>query len=376
VRIPVITNFAEEAADPRRYVGLPQDWHVAVADVRGSTRLAEQGRHRDANYAAAACVAALRHAIEATSGTAACCQFTGDGAIAAVPPSAVEAASGALRRVAAWSAAHAKVDLRVGLVPVASLAGPVLVALHELAPGNVNGLFLGEGAAEAEVLLKAGRFTLSPESGEVPGLGALSCRWEPVQSRHGTILCLIADACGGRTHDATAVLDGLCREIAAAIDTETASPVAGGNGLNPRWLPRWRSLWLELGAVRPARRPLRALQIAGAVLLVALLSKSGRKLGGFDARAYVKAIGQRSDYRKMSGGLRMVIDVSHADADRIEAILAAHAARGTIRYGTARMANATMTCLVGDVTAGKHIHFLDGAGLGYWEASKAIKGGH
>lgn len=370
--IPRIRNFDADAADPARYARLPGDWWIAVADVRGSTRLAEEGRQRDANFAAAAAVAALKHAIEATGGAPAVCQFTGDGAMAAVPPGSVEAARTALRRVAAWALSGVDVDLRIGLVPVSALDGPVFAALLELAGDNLSGLFLGRGAIEAEAAMKDGRHVLEPEAGEVPGTAELSCRWDPVPSRRGTILCLIADA---RADGAagTAALDTLCRDIAAIVDTGAAGPVSDPEGLVARWLPRWRSVRMETSFLPPAKRPMRILVILLSVLLVAVLTRTGKRFGSFDARAYRRAIGFRSDYRKMSGGLRMVIDVSLPEADRIEALLAERAGRGEIRYGTARTAAATMTCLVGDVTAGRHVHFVDGSGLGYWQASKAFK---
>ena len=32
-----------------------------------------------------------------------------------------------------------------------------------------------------------------------------------------------------------------------------------------------------------------------------------------------------------------------------------------------------MTCLVGDFAADRHVHFVDGAGLGYWRAATVLK---
>ena len=32
-----------------------------------------------------------------------------------------------------------------------------------------------------------------------------------------------------------------------------------------------------------------------------------------------------------------------------------------------------MTCLVGDFAADRHVHFVDGAHLGYWRAATVLK---
>ncbi|HEY0837844.1 MAG TPA: DUF3095 family protein, partial [Azospirillum sp.] len=82
----------------------------------------------------------------------------------------------------------------------------------------------------------------------------------------------------------------------------------------------------------------------------------------------------RSDYRKEAGGPRLVLDVTEGEARGIEAVLARFAEAGEIRYGTARAEATTITCLVGDFAADRHVHFVDGAGLGFWRASVMLKG--
>ncbi|KJS37588.1 MAG: hypothetical protein VR70_12205, partial [Rhodospirillaceae bacterium BRH_c57] len=60
-------------------------------------------------------------------------------------------------------------------------------------------------------------------------------------------------------------------------------------------------------------------------------------------------------------------------ADAIDAVLAEAEAGGAIVSGTARSDAATMTCLVGDFSSDRHVHFVDGSGLGFWRASTALK---
>lgn len=97
------------------------------------------------------------------------------------------------------------------------------------------------------------------------------------------------------------------------------------------------------------------------------------RLGAFDPEHYRRTLAERSDFRKSAGGPRFVLDVTEGEAAEIEALLERAAAAGDIRYGTARADATTITCLVGDLAADRHVHFVDGANLGFWRASVMLK---
>ncbi|WP_395459420.1 DUF3095 family protein [Azospirillum melinis] len=381
--LPVIRDFAAEASDPRRYAALDGDWSLAVADVTGSTLLATQGRHRDVNFVAAGVVAVLSDAVRIGQEPAAC-QFGGDGAIAAVPPGREDGARAALSALAHWSAEVMDVPLRVGLVPVQALLDQgleVMAALHDVGNGNSFGLFLGAGVVAADAWVKEdARWRLPPQQGPLPGLESVSCRWNPVPPRRGTVLCVIVDAVDP---GAAGLLElaRVQRAIEAIVPTAGAAPLGVGERLEARWPPDWRSLLMEARGGRDdaglgpslgtrVRRVGKAL--AGSGLLVLLL-RLGLSLGNFDPRRYRRHMAERTDFRKSAGGPRLVLDVTEGEADAIEALLARAAQAGSIRYGTARADATTVTCLVGDVTADRHVHFVDGAGLGFWRASVMLK---
>lgn len=377
--LPVIRDFAAEASDPRRYAALDGGWSLAVADVTGSTQLAGQGRHRDVNFVAAGVVAVLSGAVRVGQEPVAC-QFGGDGAIAAVPPGREDAARTALSALAHWSAEVMDVPLRVGLVPVRALLDhglEVMAALHDVGNGNSFGLFLGAGVVAADAWVKEdSRWRLPPQKGPLPGLELVSCRWNPVPPRRGTVLCVIVDAVDS---GAAGLLElaRVQRAIEAIVPTAGAAPLGVGERLEARWPPDWRALLMEARGGRDGaglgtriRRAGKAL--AGSGLLVLLL-KLGLSLGGFDPQRYRRHMAERTDFRKSAGGPRLVLDVTEGEADAIERLLAQAAQAGSIRYGTARADATTVTCLVGDVTADRHVHFVDGAGLGFWRASVMLK---
>ena len=66
-------------------------------------------------------------------------------------------------------------------------------------------------------------------------------------------------------------------------------------------------------------------------------------------------------------------DHSGLNGGALDRALAAAEARGHIRFGTARAKATTLTCMVGDFFADRHVHFVDGDGLGFWRASVELK---
>jgi hypothetical protein len=117
----------------------------------------------------------------------------------------------------------------------------------------------------------------------------------------------------------------------------------------------------------------RLLTALGGMLILKFVHALGGKIGRVDTNLYRRALAERSDYRKLAGGPRLVLDVTDAEAEAIEGELAREEAAGNIVFGTSRAASTTITCLVGDFAADRHIHFVDGDGLGFWRAASALK---
>lgn len=376
--IPRITDFAAHGADPDRYLELGPGWAIAVADVVASTALVAQGKDRAVNFVAGAVVAVLGQVVGSADAPAVC-QFAGDGAIVAVPPGMEDAARQALAALAHWAQADIGVPLRVGLVPVAALneAGhSVLAALQDFGGGNVLGLFLGSGVIAAEAWVKADDDTwrLAPKDGPLPGLEGLSCRWQPVPSRRGTVLSVLVDPVPeGR--DGIAVLARVQEELGAVVAPDLAAPFGTGEHLAPPALPAWSLAGLEARA-RKGRLAAGLSRLRGwaGSALIHLAWRRGGTLGPIDAGRYLRSVARQSDHRKLAGGLRMVMDVTHAEAEAIEDVLVRVESDGLVTFGTARSDAATMTCLVGDFSSDRHVHFVDGAALGFWRAASAMKG--
>ncbi len=362
------SDFHGITAD-RHFAPVPGDWWVVITDVRGSTKAIEAGRYKDVNTVGAATIAAVQNALGDLDFPFV---FGGDGATLVLPEDAFARSRQALVDLRALSERTFALGLRVGAVPVSEVqaaGGRIEVAKLALAEGKNVAIFRGGGLTVAEGIVKGSdAYELEGEpDGGAASLEGLSCRWQPIPSRAGTILSLLVMA----TDDTDAApYDAFL----AALDE-----ILGGDveGANPIHLARmtYKSVRECLADEKRYHRSIwhpafwaRAVEI---VLAVGIF-----KLGlpaPFDAKRYAASMRTHSDYRKFDDTLRMIIDCSDEQAARIEAYLASRHASGKLFYGVHRAPTSLMTCYVQGLDEGEHIHFVDGGDGGYAMAAKGLK---
>jgi hypothetical protein len=366
--LPVINAF-DRLLDDDLYQPLPPGWLVGLTDVEASSAAIRAGRYKAVNMAGVAGIAAIRNAL---AGRELPFVFGGDGASFAVPAADGPVARRALATTAAWARAELKLSLRAALIPLSAIraAGRDVRVARFAASSEVSyAMFTGGGLAWAEAQLKAGAFAVPPtDPEERPDLTGLSCRWEAIRAANGLTLSLIVVG-GGDPERLRAAL----RELLALAGGASAAPPVAAGRLRVRWPPS--GLDLE---VRASRRPgqslwRRRLELGLATLLAYLVFKTGRRVGGFDPARYRHDVAANADFRKYDDGLRMTLDCTPAQADRIEELLRGHERAGTLRYGLHRQDAALMTCFVPSIHDRGHAHFIDGAGGGYTAAAARLK---
>ncbi|MET0357821.1 MAG: DUF3095 domain-containing protein [Pararhizobium sp.] len=367
--LPVFTAF-EGVADAENYRPLPIDWWIASADIVDSTGAIEAGRYKAVNMAGASVISAVLNAVGHFDLPFV---FGGDGALVALPPSALVAATSALASVQLYAREELDLDLRSALVPVSDIrkAGlDVRVARFQVSPDVSYAMFAGGGGAWAETEMKAGRYLVAPApAGARPDLTGLSCRWNPIASRHGAIVSIIAVPCPGKEAGPFATLVSDIVALASGEEREGHPVPADGPTLG---LSR-EGLETEVRTVgKPAR-----LRQRGRILLEAALTyglgKLGLTLGRFDPKIYRQDVASNSDFRKFDDGLKMTIDIEAARFASIEARLERAASEGVCRYGLHRQDEALMTCIVPTALSRDHMHFIDGANGGYAMAASHLK---
>lgn len=359
--LPELTQFSG-VADPESYRPLPEGWVLAIADVVGSTQAIAEGRYKDVNMAGASAISAVLNALDKRDLPFV---FGGDGAMVALPGHLAAQAQTALARMQHWVREELHLDMRAALVPLTDIraAGHEVSVARFLASADAYfAMFTGGGASWAEHEMKAGRYLISTADSTFPDLTGLSCRWDPIPTRRGQIVSIIARPVSQETMEG---FRGLVMQlIALTAELERASHPVPAEG--PALSHSAENIEREVRAAAPAHKRLMArLAIRAQIWLVILLHRLHCKLGRFDARQYTRDVAANSDFRKFDDGLKMTVDVDDAHLERIRSLLQEAEAQSICEYGLHSQPSALMTCLVFSPLSRNHVHFIDGADGGY-----------
>ena len=369
--LPVLTSF-RDLADPRAYRAVPDDWTVGLTDVVRSTEAIQAGRYKRVNTAGAAVISALSNALGTLEFPYI---FAGDGMCYVIDPMRAPIARRAVAACIAWVGEELGLTLRGGEVEVAAVretGRDVRVARFAASPDVSYAMFSGGGVIWAEDELKAGRLaSIEADPSARPNLDGLSCRFKPVQARHGLILSVIVSP-GLQKQDAR--FPRLVSDLLRFIDeSPDASLPVGPDSFALAWPPQ--GFVDEARLQRKTGEPLVSSLIrpGGYTLFSAVVLGAGRTLGKFSPRQYRQQLVANSDHRKFEDRLMMTVDCSPAVADHVEYMLAEAQRDGIADFGLHRQTTALITCVVPSPTRPNHVHFVDGAAGGYTLAARALK---
>ena len=372
--LPAFEDFSR-IADPDCYRQLPDGWTLLVSDVVGSTNAIAEGKYKSVNMVGAASIIAVLNTCRETQIPFV---FGGDGGLVALPPELLEAGSRELANLRSASFELFGLDLRVAAIPVADLrkaGADTLVSKFKLSEGNDLAMFAGTGPQMADRWLKADDtsrgYALKSTGNEIPpDLDGLSCRWEPLKSRNGTMLTIIAQPTGNRVEEEIVkVTHSISRILGGPI---SAFAPAHADTMTYKFPPS--NLDLEIAASSSQQKKFKTtLWIYFTAVMQYFCERFDIKIGDYDGAVYREELKTNTDYRKYDGALRMVLDISPEQAKEILAFAEKEYREGTLVYGTWQASEALMTCLLFNLSASQHVHFVDGANGGYALAAKDMK---
>jgi hypothetical protein len=376
--LPVLESFAE-TIETARHTQVPADWWIVVADVIGSTKAIEAGAYKKVNTVGVACIAAV---VNVDRSVEMPFVFGGDGATFAVPGSLLERIVPALREAQRLSRDSFELSLRVGLVQVSSLVDSdlrVQVAKIRLSPNVTQPAFSGLGWQEAERRVKdpLADGVLRIEEGGGPCEGSFEgfeCRWQAVPSFHDHKLALlvaaVSDDAEVNLSSYRSVSDKIAQIYGDISDYHPLRVERMHLSFNPGQLShewRVRSSRLTLWARIKYFAGLLLLNAAGAYLFARKIDTKAVRWS-----RYIGELVENSDFRKFDGVLRMVMDGSEAQYQRLRAYLESQHCEGRLVYGMHRSREALLTCIVFSYN-GNHVHFVDGSDGGYAIAARELK---
>ena len=375
--LPVFTAF-EELLVAEAYVPLPPDWHVLVADVRGSTDAIENGKYRDVNLVGASTIVAV---INACAPEPLAFVFGGDGASLAVSPSQLPAATEALHATRQMAAEEFDLDLRVGGVPVQDLraqGADVRVARLQLTEHATQTMFTGGGLALADTLVKAPATAATyalpkPATPPEADFSGLECRWNEIPSPQEENVTLLIEALGDSATDRQATYRRVLRKIEALYGTADRYRPLSSQVMLPSFSPGRLKAETQVRAPRDgwARFWYTAKIWAQNVLLKWFVAQDIETETG-RWRDYIDLLVRSSDFRKYDDMLRMIVAGTAENRRRLVTWLQAQQDAGHLRFGHHVASHALITCVVFE-RMGNQIHFVDGARGGYALAARAMK---
>ena len=375
--IPEVSQFVGVIEDENFYP-VPDDWVIVITDIVNSTHAVSAGRYKDVNLVGGAAICAIRNATGKREWPFV---FGGDGATVLVEPSVVPEVKDALVRTRSLARDSFDLELRIGFVPVTDVRKQgvdLLVARHEVSPGNCFALFGGGGVELADTLVKADLHAQTYRVPEyslpgLPDLTGLSCRWESIVARKGRIFCLLIKPLARDFQDQQAIISTFLSKLTDIIGPELnlASPVTE-QSMRLRW-PN-KGLISEAKATRGSGSFSRRLgEILYQSLIQWVMNRFNLRASGFDAPAYRRELCTNSDHCKFDDVLRMVLDCSPEQVTKISALLETLHNSGDIDFGVFDTEEALITCLLFDLESSQHLHFVDGNNGGLWTASQALK---
>ncbi|WP_286240807.1 DUF3095 family protein [Neptuniibacter halophilus] len=357
-------------AQNQHYRAVPDEWLVAVLDVRESTQAIERGRYRDVNFIGAAAISTLLAQISRELPFV----FGGDGACVLIRPEMADQATQLLASLCYYAQQQFSLRVHSGLVSVRELrqlGSDVLVAKYNSTHHFAQAMFKGGGLSLAEKRVKSDpalQIQAAPLLPRDQVFAGLTCRWKPIPASKGSTLCVLVQATG---KDESAIIGQVLSELESGLGypLSTCNPITMQQA-------RYQSFFHNL------RRHLRVSshwfskaffsELYELLLTVLLFNLKGfRHFSAVDN--YVRKIPRHCDFQKYDDTLRMVLDCSADEVEKITKALQPFAGRGEIAFGLHRSGAAQMTCYVESLSDGEHLHFVDGTGGGYAMAAKQLK---
>ncbi len=347
------------------YCALPENWCVIVTDIKGSTKAIDSGNYKDVNVAGVTTIIATENACRGVDIPAI---FGGDGATLFIPESYKVKVAEALSYSRKKARDEFNLDLRIAIIPMREILKQnknIFLAKMKLANETYMATAIGEGLTLAENLTKmSDKYLISDSTLAVGSHEGLECRWNPIQSQSGEMLSLLIKS--QHVED-----KNLFKEIILKIQSivPEMQPVRPDK-LSLAWPPVHLIKEIKAktsGFFQKISYYLTLLKLYALTLIVRGQIQKPDSI----VSKYLDELSSNTDYIKFDESLKMVIDISSDQKNKLIIYLEQLEQSGQILYGIHSSKEALMTCFMRSTK--NHIHYIDGGNGGYAMASKVLK---
>lgn len=369
----VLPSF-REVSDFTKYSPLPDDWYVALADIRGSTDAIRLGKYKEVNMAGASIIAALNNFYDKENILP--YLFGGDGSLIALPNEHIESVKGIMAFCKKAVADAYALEMAVGLLSMKELremGHDISVARLRLSDIIDQTIFWGSGVTFAEDYIKK-HDTLEGVKPVEADFSGLECRWNQVPSDKDEVAAFIIQALGNDNQERVEIYEECFHKIETIYGKdETFHPIRE-EALKMSGNPFSVSVEWKLKTQPPTFY--KKLKYAALILFQFVtglyLMKFKKKTSATDWGSYKPDLVRHADYKKFGDGLRFVATGTIQQRMDMTAFLDEMFQKKKLAYGVHPSFAAMVTCYVRSYQS-DHIHFVDGTDGGYAKASQELK---
>lgn len=350
------------------FSAVPNNWHVVITDIKGSTAAVSSGLNESVNFVATgSIVAVLNLAFKAKISIP--FFFGGDGATFIVPDILIDLILKKLSIFRKNTLQNFNIDLRVGTVPIAQLyekGYQVNICKFSVSDFFSIPIVLGDGLNYAENLIKAEDYSLSrePDVVEELDLNGMQCRWDriaPPENIKEVVTLLVMSPKIENQALALSKVIGYIDEIYGGM--KKRQPISVDK---LKFNSTFQRMSIEMRAKIGKIKLLELLRdwVVNSFAPIYFLTSSGKK--------YLNRLVEMSDTLVLDGKINTVIcGDEHQRLKLVEALNQLEKDE-EIMYGLFTSPDSIMSCYVRDLKD-DHIHFVDGGGGGYTQAAKILK---
>lgn len=356
-----------------RFVTVPDDWEIIVADVKDSSRAVSDGRHNDVNLVAGGSAIAVLN-VAHKYGIEIPFFYGGDGVTFIVPPTLLKPALAALTAHIANASKNFNLDMHKGHINVGAMYGKgffLKITKLNTGEGLHKAIIFGDGLIEAEKIIKAKAEQISErKTDSLANMEGLECRWNSIKPPASAteVVCLLIIA-----------VEPLQQRIVFKEVLQHMQMIYGDiNNRHPLSTERLHLLFSidkvkkEMIVKYGKWKPLYFFKSFFQTIAGLFYFKYNLNIKNLPGRIYLEQVISNSDTLMIDGRINTIISGTEAQRLQLITFLLEKEKEGSLIFGHHASSESIMTCYIRNRNK-DHIHFVDGSNGGYTKAAMEIK---